>query len=274
MSRICRTTATVLGVVAMCIATAGAADAQRRAAPRPPAPPRHDVIVRGHVFVGGYFYDPMFGPYPWWSRAAYPYWYFPIYDRRADVRIQVTPKEAGVYVDGFYAGVVDDFDGVFQTLPLPPGGHTIVVYLEGYRTSRYNVYLHPGSTFKVRDVMPRLAAGAASEPPPVAPALPPPPPGSYTTPRMPARGAPGEPPILQASGFGTLDLRVQPGTADIVIDGQRWISSDEGHMLVQVPAGMHRVEIDKSGYRRYAADIEVREGEMTPLNVSLMPTRG
>jgi len=121
MPRICRATATVFGVVAMCVAAAGAADAQRRAVPRPPAPPRHDVIVRGHVFVGGYFYDPMFGPYPWWSRTTYPYWYFPVYDRRADVRIQVTPKEAGVYVDGFYAGVVDDFDGVFQTLPLPPG---------------------------------------------------------------------------------------------------------------------------------------------------------
>ena len=34
------------------------------------------------------------------------------------------------------------------------------------------------------------------------------------------------------------------------------------------------VEIDKSGDRRYAADIQVRDGEMTPLNVSLMSTRG
>jgi hypothetical protein len=33
--------------------------------------------------------------------------------------VLATPKEAAVYVDGFYAGVVDDFDGVFQSLPLP-----------------------------------------------------------------------------------------------------------------------------------------------------------
>jgi len=32
--------------------------------------------VRGHVvFIGGYFYDPFFGPYPWWGPAMYPYPY-------------------------------------------------------------------------------------------------------------------------------------------------------------------------------------------------------
>jgi hypothetical protein len=25
------------------------------------------------VFIGGYFYDPFFGPYPWWPLEAYPY---------------------------------------------------------------------------------------------------------------------------------------------------------------------------------------------------------
>ena len=31
-----------------------------------------------------------------------------------DVRLQVRPRGAAVYVDGYYAGVVDDFDGVFS----------------------------------------------------------------------------------------------------------------------------------------------------------------
>ena len=31
-----------------------------------PAPP---VMVRGNVFVGGYFYDTAFGPYPWWPEG-------------------------------------------------------------------------------------------------------------------------------------------------------------------------------------------------------------
>ena len=35
-----------------------------------------------------------------------------------DVRLMVRPRDAAVYVDGYYAGVVDDFDGVFQRLTL------------------------------------------------------------------------------------------------------------------------------------------------------------
>ena len=79
-----------------------------------------DTPSEGQIFIGGYFYDPFYGPYPWWNRVTYPYWYLPAFDLQADVRIQVTPKElrdTAVYVDGFYAGVVDDFDGVFQALP-------------------------------------------------------------------------------------------------------------------------------------------------------------
>jgi len=29
------------------------------------------------------------------------------------VRLKVKPAEASVYVDGFYVGIVDDFDGSF-----------------------------------------------------------------------------------------------------------------------------------------------------------------
>jgi hypothetical protein len=39
------------------------------------------------------------------------------------LRLQVTPKDAAVYVDGFYAGIVDDFNSAFQRLPVPPGEH-------------------------------------------------------------------------------------------------------------------------------------------------------
>ena len=36
--------------------------------------------------------------------------------------------------------VVDDYDGVFQRLQLVPGHHEIVVYHQGYRTLRQNLY--------------------------------------------------------------------------------------------------------------------------------------
>jgi hypothetical protein len=278
MSRFSRFAVLVLFAIVAFATVPATSDAQRKAVPRPPAKPGHTVVLRGHVFIGGYFYDPFFGPYPWWPPAAYSYAYAPVYDRRADVRVQVTPRDAAVYVDGFYAGIVDDFDGAFQALPLPPGGHGIVLYLEGYRTVHHNVYLSPASTFKLRDTMERLPAGATSEPPPVVPPVPQPPAGSFSTPRttprasVPQRAEVSETTQPLAVGFGTLDLRVQPVSADVTIDGQRWLSSDEGHILVQVPAGMHRVEVSKPGYRRFATEIDVRDSEAMPLNVSLMAT--
>src|SRR5579871_6027725 len=135
--------ATPLVLVMLCFGlTTGAVATAQRAEPRPepkpteprpeprPAPPHpgqphRPVHVGATIFIGGYFYDPGFGPYPWWQRPVYPYPYFPLYAPSAQVRVMVTPKNAGVYVDGFYAGIVDDFNGFFQRLTLAPGGHEI-----------------------------------------------------------------------------------------------------------------------------------------------------
>src|SRR5213076_2040467 len=146
--------------------------------PEPASAQRRGGHVRGPVFVGGYFYDPFFGPYPWWGPGAYGYPYFPIYDDRAEVKVLVTPKEAAVYVDGYYAGIVDDFDGLGQSLPLSPGGHDITVYLDGYRTVHQKLFLTRSKSYKVRYTMQPVAAGEQSDPPPAAPPVPPPPPGS------------------------------------------------------------------------------------------------
>ena len=43
------------------------------------------------------------------------------------VRITKAPRDAEVYVDGYYAGTVDNFDGRFQRLNLEPGPHQIEV---------------------------------------------------------------------------------------------------------------------------------------------------
>lgn len=252
---------------------------QPTARPRTQPPPPHPVhrppvvTVRGRIFIGGYFYDPYFGPYPWWRYPDYPYWYFPVYDQRAELRIKVTPdagRFAAVYVDGFYAGVVDDFDGVFQSLALPPGGHTLAIFLEGYRTVRHNLYLQPGSRFTLRSMLQRLAPGERSERPEVAPPIPPPPAGSYSMPSTSPAIEPPRAPVARASvGHGALDLYVQPVDAEVTIDGQPWVSSAAGHFVVQLTAGPHRLEVARQGYRSFAGRVEIVEGEETPLNVSL-----
>ena len=278
VSRMVKKPFSYLALLALLVATP--AFAQRRIGP--------PVHRGGFVFVGGYFYDPFFGPYPWWSPSVYPYGYFPEYDDSADVRVDVKPKDAAVYVDGYYAGIVDDFDGFFQRLTLSPGQHDLTVYLEGFRTAHQRLYLSRRSTYKLHYQMERLSTGETSEQPALAPAVPPPPPGSYGSPRTPPRGpfappplpppssgrppAAGVPPVQgTASTVGTIVVRVQPGGADVLIDGERWTSSDDERLVVQLSAGRHHIEIRKSGYRPLTTDVDVRAGASTPLNVSLSP---
>ena len=269
-----------LAVLALLVATP--AFAQRRGGP--------PVHRGGFVFVGGYFYDPFFGPYPWWGPGMYPYGYSPVYDDSASVRVDVKPKDAAVYVDGYYAGIVDDFDGFFQGLTLSPGQHDLAIYLEGFRTAHERLYLSPRASYKVRYQLERLSAGETSEMPALAPAVPPPPSGSYVPPRTPPRGPfappppPGPPPAgggqpapltagrgVAASTVGTVVVRVQPSGADVLIDGERWSSSDDERLVVQLSAGRHHIEVRKSGYRPLTTDVDVRGGASTPLNVSLSP---
>jgi hypothetical protein len=82
------------------------------------------------------------------------------------LRIDVTPRDAEVFVDGYAAGIVDEFDGIFQRLRLEPGGHDITLYLPGYRTVTESLYLRPDGSHRIRLTMERLRPGETSEPPP------------------------------------------------------------------------------------------------------------
>ena len=120
----------------------------------------------GQVFFGGYypryagFYDPFFWP----SWGPYGYWY---HDWRPQIRVKVEPEDIGddaaVYVDGYYAGVVDDFDG--WGLVVEEGAHTVAIFREGFRTARFNIHVGEGQTFKLRHTLEALPEGERSEPP-------------------------------------------------------------------------------------------------------------
>jgi PEGA domain len=121
-------------------------------------PFRHVVVVpRFHAFAP-YVYDPFWGPYGYY---AYPY-----YGPRADIRTEIKPKDAEVYIDDYYAGHAEDFDGAFKRLRVAPGGHSITFHLDGFRTVTENVYVKPDSTLKMKATMDRLAAGELSDPAP------------------------------------------------------------------------------------------------------------
>ena len=104
---------------------------------------------RGRIIIGGgfgygyrpYFYDPFWGPY--YPDGAYPY---VVVQPTGWVRVKGVPKETEVFVDGYYAGIVDDFDGVFQHLDLEPGPHRIEVRAQGYQPVAFDVRVEPGQT--------------------------------------------------------------------------------------------------------------------------------
>ena len=222
-------------------------------------------IARPPVVLSAYyrplFYDPFYYPYGWYP----PFAFGRAYGAGASLRLQVSPRDTEVFVDGYYAGTVDDFDGFFQRLHLEPGEHDIELYLQGHRTARQKIYLAPSGTFRIRHAMEPLPAGEAQEPRPAAP-----PPGAGRGPGAPPRGGGVPPPTTPASDFGALAIRVQPGDADVLIDGDRWEgpASDE-QLVLQIASGRHRVEIRREGYRTYSSEVDVRSGETAALNVSL-----
>jgi hypothetical protein len=278
-------------VALLTVASSVPAEAQRRVFFGGPFPPA--VVVGGGFYASPFWYGYPYG-YPWYA-YQYPVGPYPPYggyyrlDPGSAVRLEVTPREAEVYVDGFYAGIVDDFDGVFQRLPIRPGNHEITLWRDGLRTVHQTIYVAPRTTLKIKYKMLPLAAGDVAEPRPTPPA---PPAGVQGDPNQPGPNQPGPPPPpvrgqfgrrlpppppnqagpggVDTSTFGALSIRVQPEGASVLVDGQRWDGPQgQNRLIVEVAEGTHRVEIQRDGFEPYSAVITVRRGETTPINVSL-----
>ncbi|HEY6210702.1 MAG TPA: PEGA domain-containing protein, partial [Vicinamibacterales bacterium] len=114
-------------------------------------------------FYGAFGY-PYYGyyPYGWGYPYYYPYGYgygYPgysyAYPPSADgagwggVRIQDAPRDAQVYVDGYYVGIVDDFDGPTQHLTLEAGVHRIEIRIAGQTPRSYDVNVTVGQTMSL-----------------------------------------------------------------------------------------------------------------------------
>jgi hypothetical protein len=90
--------------------------------------------------AGGY------GPYPGWGYGSTTF-------NTGALRLKMKPREAQVFVDGFLAGNVDEFDGVFQSLRLAPGGHKIEVRMDGFETVTFDVHIQPDRTMTITQGM-------------------------------------------------------------------------------------------------------------------------
>ena len=101
--------------------------------------------------VYGYYYD------PWWywgSPYGYDSGYYGYYGNeqggRGGLKLKVEPTFAEVYVDGYYMGIVDDFDGTFQRMELEVGAHHIEIRAPGYQTVVFDVRIEFGDTVTYR----------------------------------------------------------------------------------------------------------------------------
>lgn len=127
----------------------------------------HYPLVHGSLglyYGSPYDYGYTYG-YPYAYGSAYPYGYggYPYgyqtyaYPSTAygSVRIQGAPRNAQVYADGYYVGIVDNFDGTFQHLDLEAGPHQIEIRVPGAPPIVFDVNVRPGQTITYRaDVRP------------------------------------------------------------------------------------------------------------------------
>jgi hypothetical protein len=149
-----------------------------RAIPRSqaPAPPRTTIVRNYPRYYPNYsrYYDPWgfgsfgigyfyYSPWTWAPYANYGYGYgyggyYPPYPGPygfdiGSIRIKVKPQDAEVWVDGYYAGSVDDFDGIFQALKLDMGAYRIEVRKPGFETLTFDVRVQPERTITFRGEM-------------------------------------------------------------------------------------------------------------------------
>jgi len=163
-----------------------------RAVPRPQViAPRvvRPVIVAPRAYApsfyyGGYYgYRPGYRPYAFrpWTRLsfgifvgypvqyAYSYPYpVPVYGYGAPaapvyitpsstayggVTLEISPRDADVYVDGQFIGQVRDFDGVGAPLNLMAGRHHVEVMAQGYEPLSFDVDVIPGQLVPYRGDM-------------------------------------------------------------------------------------------------------------------------
>lgn len=267
---------------------------------------RHPVAGTGHGWRTGrygyyssypYYYSsrPYYGYRPYYygwygvpyydfygSSWDYPYdspYYRPRYSYRdtGSIRTLVEPDKTKVYVDGYYAGVADDFDGMFQRLYVSPGRHDISFEFPGYRTHRVRVYVTTDHTLKIRHDMEKGSGEATLEDLTEGREAPPyrasrdddsePPRGDdrYAPPPREDDRAPLD---REARETGAVRIEVRPDDASIYVDGE-FFGTARRAGNVTLPPGRHRVEVVRPGYRTVERDVDVRPGRTETVAIDL-----
>ena len=119
--------------------------------------PRYYYPYGYGAFGLGFFY---YNPYRW--APGYTAYYGGYYQQPfstfdiGELRLDVSPRHAQVFVDGYYAGQVDDFDGAFQAIKLEAGTYRIEISAPGYETLSFDVRITPAQKIRYQGELRRL----------------------------------------------------------------------------------------------------------------------
>jgi hypothetical protein len=72
------------------------------------------------------------------------------------LRLKIKPREAQVFVDGYFVGEVDSFDGTFQKLNIDSGGHRVEIKADGFEPLQLDVLITAGETVTYKGEMKRI----------------------------------------------------------------------------------------------------------------------
>ena len=105
------------------------------------------AVTATEVRYGGGDYQPVRN---WWRlRSTDPI-------DGGSLRLKLKPREAQVFIDGYFVGVVDSYDGAFQKLSVEKGGHRVELKADGYEPLSFDVLITPGETVTYKGEMKRI----------------------------------------------------------------------------------------------------------------------
>ena len=251
---------------------------QRRAVPRSarprqrpprtvrPRPPGRTTIVVRSWYPWHAYYHPYYG---YWYGSWYPRYWVPMsteYDDTGTVRLKVKPKHAEVFVDGYFVGRVDDFDGSFQSLRLEAGPAHLDVRAADFRNLSvdvmilpgrkltYEAQMRPGAPTPVEPILEDVSVDAELE-------------------RAPSPGVEREvpPPVL-----GSVRLDIEPEHAQVFIEGYYVgvVADFSGGHGLPLESGPQTLEVRAEGYEPLELRIRILAGETTTYRGVLRPSPG
>ena len=238
----------------------------------------YDSWYSPYYYSGYYGYSPGYYGY---SQGSYRRSRGYGYRDNGSLRLIVEPEKTRVYVDGYYAGLVDDFDGILQRLNVPPGRHDVTLRLEGYRTQHFKVYVPVDDTIKIHYDMVRGSGEATSEEFARHPEA------EYGSvrdmsdedrrdreargrdddDRWDRRGA-GDRDGDDRRDTGSVRLAITPRDASVYVDGE-FRGSGRDSATLRLRPGRHRIEVVRPGFRTVEREIEVESGQSTSVEFDL-----